>query len=348
MPGAINLQYPEDATRAANYLREAIPLMVKHGVEPNPRNFSLWYAYVSKRNPKLNTELDFIITEYGTCPPPQSADLFRRYIIDDEVDFSYKVQAQLGEVVNSLSHQSATMSEGSESYRSFLEQGIENLEQHHSENDIKRMLSTLLDETRRTSEMTQTFQCQINEAHLEISALRKELQSVQKEVTLDPLTKINNRGAFDKRLLEEIQRQNEGSADLLALIVTDIDHFKRCNDQYGHVMGDKILQSFAKVLEHCCSETGFCARYGGEEFAVILPNHSLEQAVEVAEKIRITTERMKIKQRDQAEAIDKLTTSLGIAVYQAGESSEEFVERADGALYKAKQSGRNCTMADGL
>jgi len=340
------LQYPEDAAKAANYLREAIPLMVKHGVEPNPRNFSLWYAYVARRNENLNNELDTILAEHGTCPAAQSADLFRRYIIDDEVDFSHRVQVQLGEVVNSLSQQSTTMSEGSENYQSFLEQGIDNLQQHHSESDIKNMLSTLLDQTRRATEMTQTFQCQINEAHVEISTLRKELKSVKKEVTLDALTKINNRGAFDKQLQQEIDQHNSAPNKPLTLIVTDIDNFKRCNDQYGHVMGDKILQSFAKVLEHCCEDVGFCARYGGEEFVVILSDYDPKQAHDIAEKIRTTTERMKIKQRDQADAIDQLTTSLGIAYYRAGETAESFIDRADSCLYQAKQTGRNRTVAE--
>ncbi len=340
------MQYPEDAAKAANYLRQAIPLMVKHGVEPNPRNFSLWYAYVAKSNEKLNNELDAILAEHGTCPAGHSADLFRRYIIDDEVDFSHKVQAQLGEVINSLSHQSSAMSEGSENYQSFLEQGIENLQQHHNENDIKTMLSSLLDQTRRANEMTQTFQCQINEAHVEISTLRRELQSVQKEVSLDALTKINNRRAFDERLQQEIDQQNSGSKKPLTLIVTDIDHFKRCNDTYGHVMGDKILQSFAKVLEHCCDDIGFCARYGGEEFVVILSDYDLETAQNIAEKIRTTIERMKIKQRDQTEAIDQLTTSLGVALYRTGETAESFIDRADSCLYQAKQTGRNRTVVE--
>jgi len=335
------LQYPEDAVKAANYLREAIPLMVKYGVEANPRNFSLWYAYVAKRNENLNSELNAILAEHGTCPPPQSTDLFRRYIINDEVDFGHRVQSQLSEIINSLHRQSTTMSDGSESYQSFLEQGIESLQQQHSESDIKSMLSTLLKQTRQATELTQTFQYQINDAHIEIGSLRKELQSIQKEASLDSLTQISNRRTFDKELQQQIDKQASDGTNTLCLIVTDIDHFKRCNDKYGHVMGDKILQSFAKILSHICQEIGFCARYGGEEFVIILPNHSLEQASAVAEKIRATTERMKIKQRNQSEFVDQLTTSLGVALHNTNESATAFIDRADTCLYKAKETGRN-------
>ena len=238
------------------------------------------------------------------------------------------------------------MSEGSEHYQSFLEQGIEKLHHNHSEDDIKSMLSSLLEQTQKTTELTQAFQCQINEAHTEISSLRNELQSVQKEMTIDQLTQISNRRGFDTQLQQEVDKRNAGNAEPLTLIVTDIDHFKRFNDQYGHVMGDKILQSFAKILQHICTESGFCARYGGEEFVVILPNCDLQQATAVAEKIRVATERMEIKQRNQPDAIDQLTTSLGIALYQAQESATSFIDRADTYLYGAKQSGRNRTVVE--
>lgn len=341
-----NVQYPENAAKAAAYLREAIPLMVKHNIEPNPRNFSLWYAYVAKRNVDLNSEMDAILAEHGTCPAVQSNDLFRRYIIDDEVDFSHRVQTQLASIINNLSEQSSTMSEGNEKYDQFLEQGIENLQEHSSENDIKTLLTSLLEQTRQTAELTQKFQSQMKEAKQEIGSLREEIQCIQKEASLDALTLISNRRTFDKELQQKIDKQKSGDTNTLCLIVTDIDHFKRCNDKYGHVMGDKILQSFAKILSHICQDVGFCARYGGEEFVIILPDHTLDQATAVAEKIRATTERMKIKQRNQSDAIDRLTTSLGVALHRTGESATAFIDRADTCLYKAKETGRNRTVTE--
>ena len=334
------MQYPEDAALAANYLREAIPLMVKHNIQPNPRNFSLWYAYVSKRNQQLNEELDRIIEEHGTCSPEQSTDLFRRYIIDDEVDFGHHVQTQLSKVIGTLSQQSSAMSEGSSEYETFLESGLKNLEQESSEEDLKVLIGTLLEQTRQTSELTNSFKSQIEEANQEINLLRAELKSIQEEASLDPLTQINNRRAFDKELDRMINEHDE-NGESFCLIITDIDHFKRCNDKFGHVMGDKILQSFAKVLDHVCKEIGFCARYGGEEFIMLLPKHSLDAAVQIAEKVRITTTRMQIKQRNSADPIDSITTSLGVACYVSGETAIDFIGRADALLYQAKEAGRN-------
>ncbi|MEZ5523824.1 MAG: GGDEF domain-containing protein [Pseudomonadales bacterium] len=334
------MQYPEDATQAANYLREAIPLMVKHKIQPNPRNFSLWYAYVSGRNKGLNQELDQIIAEHNTCPPEQALDLFRRYIIDDEVDFGHQVQNQLSRVIGSLSAQSSAMSVGSGEYEAFLEKGLKNLQQQSSEDELKVLVNTLLEQTRHTSKLTHSFKSQIEEANQQINKLRQELKSIQQEASLDPLTQINNRRSFDKEIKRLIDEHASGGSPF-CLIVTDIDHFKRCNDEYGHVMGDKILQSFAEILRHVSKDIGFCARYGGEEFVLLLPEHSLEQATQVAEKIRITTERMQIKQRNMADPIDTVTTSLGVALYIAGETVSDFIGRTDALLYQAKESGRN-------
>ena len=334
------MQYTEDATEAANYLREAIPLMVKHNIHPNPRNFAVWYAYVSKQNENLNKEIEETIKQHNTCPPQVSADLFRRYIIDDEVDFGEQVQQQLAKMLGRLTNSSENMAQGNDSFQGFLENGMNNLNGNTSQSDLESVISTLLEQTRKTSEITTTFKSEMSKANDEIDQLRLALKDIQEEAALDPLTQIFNRRAFDK----EIRRlmQNSGNtSESLYLLIADLDHFKRCNDTYGHVIGDKIIQSFAKILTHVCSETDFAARYGGEEFVVLLPNHSLEKAKEVAEKIRITTERMKIKQRNSDEPIDRVTTSLGIAKFNQNEDSADFINRADSALYQAKEAGRN-------
>ena len=213
------MQYTENASQAANYVREAIPLMVKHKVEPNPRNFSLWYAYVSKRDEKLNAELEAIITEHNTCPPPQSADLFRRYIIDDEVDFGYRIQNQLSKVIAGLTEKSSFMSEGSGEYESFLEKGLETLQQQSSESDLKTLVGALLEQTRHTSRITHAFKGQIEDANREINSLREQLKSIQQEACIDPLTQINNRRSFDKELQRLIDEQQSATTEPLCLII---------------------------------------------------------------------------------------------------------------------------------
>lgn len=334
------MNYKEDATQAAHFLREAIPLMVKYNIHPNPRNFALWYAYVSKRNPKLNEELDKTIQQYDTCPPNTSADLFRRYVIDDEVEFAHHVQHHLSDIIGKLSSQTEKTLEGEQTFETQLEEGLKELQKSAEGGNVESVIHSLIEHTKNASKVAEKFRSEINQANSEIEMLRRELKELAEEASLDSLTQLNNRRAFDKEI-ERLLSEYANSAENLCLLMTDIDHFKKCNDTYGHVVGDKVLQSFAKVLDHVCSKVGFPARYGGEEFVVLLPDHSLESAEKIAEKIRATTESMQIKQRGSGEPIDRVTTSLGVAQYQPKEHAQEFINRADNALYQAKEGGRN-------
>lgn len=334
------MQYNEDATQAAHYLREAIPLMVKYGIHPNPRNFALWYAYVSKRNPKLNEELDNVIAQHDTCPAHVSADLFRRYVIDDEVDFAHHVQEHLSEIITNLSDTTEQTLEDEHNFESQLQKGLQDLQADSVSDNIESVVMTLIDHTKDASKAAEQFRSEINRANSEIDQLRRELTELAEQASLDALTQLSNRRAFDKEI-QKMTSEATGNGKPLCLLLTDIDHFKKCNDTYGHVIGDKVLQSFAKVLNHICSDIGFPARYGGEEFVVLLPDQTLDTAQQVAEKIRATTQAMKIKQRGSEQEIDTVTTSLGVAQYLPNENIQDYIGRADQALYKAKESGRN-------
>jgi diguanylate cyclase len=334
------MKYTEDALEAAQYLREAIPLMVKHKVHANPRNFALWYAYVSQQNNDLVQEIDNAIAEYQTCPDHIASDLFRRYIIDDEIDFGEEIQRQLAKMLGNLSSQTNTLTEGSDSYSQALEEGLKNIKGNPSRTDLQTVVKTLLEQTTKNSSIAKSFKEEIHKANEKINQLRQELELIQQDADLDPLTKLFNRRAFDKELKKQMQLSVE-LAQPLFMLIADLDHFKKCNDTYGHVIGDKIIESFAKILSHVCADIGFCARYGGEEFVVLLPNHPLDEAKKIAEKIRATTEGMKIKHRGSEEPIANITTSVGAAQYASNEDGFEFINRADKALYQAKEAGRN-------
>lgn len=337
------MQYTEDATQAANYLREAIPLMVKYGIHPNPRNFALWYAYVSKRNAQLNKELEAIVTQHNTCPPAVSADLFRRYIIDDEVDFAEQIQKNLSSVIGNLSSQTEHCLRDEQEYESQLHQGLQDLQGGQSATNMESVVLQLIEHTKQATKVAEQFRSEMNKANSEIEQLRQELSELSEQASLDGLTQLNNRRSFDRELKLRIDESNS-SGKPLCLLISDIDHFKKCNDTYGHIVGDKVLQAFGKILSRVCENIGFAARFGGEEFVVILPDHALDQAQRVAEEIRSVTQAMKIKQRGSDREIDRITTSVGVALYQQNEEVQDYIGRADGALYQAKEAGRNCVV----
>lgn len=174
------------------------------------------------------------------------------------------------------------------------------------------------------------------------SALQAANDELQRLATLDGLTDIANRRALDERLDNEWRRITREKGEL-ALIICDVDYFKKYNDTYGHQEGDECLKSVARALEASMRRPAdFVARYGGEEFAAILPNTDLEGAACVAENIRRAVMELEIEHNDSPTA-PVVTLSLGVASAHpaAGHLPEILLTTADQALYLAKESGRN-------
>ncbi|AGE22739.1 GGDEF domain-containing protein [Anoxybacillus geothermalis] len=158
------------------------------------------------------------------------------------------------------------------------------------------------------------------------------------------MTGIANRRSFDERLASEWERTKRQKAPF-AVMMVDIDAFKRFNDTYGHQCGDDCLRKVALSLEQTAKQYGgTAARYGGEEFAVILPHTSPSEAAAAAEAVRANVERLAIP-HDSSPAACVVTVSVGaaVAVPQPNEGAESLLSLADQALYRAKQNGRNRT-----
>jgi len=132
----------------------------------------------------------------------------------------------------------------------------------------------------------------------------------------------------------------------LSVLLLDIDHFKRFNDEYGHQTGDQALRLVAKVLRDCVRDVDLAARYGGEELIAILRGANLDTCRAVAERIRSHISDARLIRRSTGEEISSITVSMGVAQYRPGESPEALVERCDRALYQAKRSGRNRTVSE--
>lgn len=155
-------------------------------------------------------------------------------------------------------------------------------------------------------------------------------QVLEQQAWTDPLTGLHNRRSTLRTLEEALQRPRTATVILL-----DIDHFKSINDRFGHNTGDEVLRGVARLLHLKVRGEDHVGRWGGEEFLLILPNTCLQDALLVAEKIR------EALQEHPFETVGQVTASLGVATHQASESVQEWVNRADQALYQSKQTGRN-------
>ncbi len=154
----------------------------------------------------------------------------------------------------------------------------------------------------------------------------------------DMLTGLYNLRHFRERLDAEIaEAQRQGTP--LSLLFLDLDHFKKVNDTYGHAAGDKVLQALARSVAHSLRRNELFARTGGEEFAVLLPHADGEEAHALAHRILETIRAMKV-QVDSSTML-RVTASLGSAQWRADEPARDFAERADAAMYAAKNAGRD-------
>ena len=178
---------------------------------------------------------------------------------------------------------------------------------------------------------------------LEVARLRREHAEAREQSIRDALTASYNRRYLDQRLLELVEQQSEAGAAGLAVALVDLDWFKSVNDNFGHLVGDRVLQQVVELLQVGLPEGGFCARYGGEEFVLLLPGVDDAEATAIAERARA-----RIEQFPWTTIVLglRVTVSIGVAHQPAIDGTapahpEQQLRSADGLLYTAKQAGRN-------
>jgi diguanylate cyclase len=209
-----------------------------------------------------------------------------------------------------------------------LESVVHAMDHHkHSEQTRQRALEEQLDLlTERMRDM-----------EVQSAAIEERMVEQRRLALLDTLTQLPNRQAYDERLLHEYQRWLRYRRPL-ALAVCDIDNFKLINDNYGHLAGDKVLRIIAKTLRTRLRQTDFIARFGGEEFVVLMPETGAAEALQTLDAIRLAVANCPFHFREQPVTI---TLSAGIAAFTEGAGPDLIFDRADSALYRAKQAGRN-------
>ncbi len=192
-----------------------------------------------------------------------------------------------------------------------------------------------------TENQCRSLASEVSALQQESTDLRKALEAQQNEANRDPLTRLANRRLFDQALAQEHQRWKRYQRPL-SIAFLDIDHFKRINDDYGHQAGDVALKSVAKILRKSMRDADLLARYGGEEFVALMPDTDQTQATDAVEKLRCAVMGTRFHFND----LDvQITISCGVAEFSGDLRPQEVLERADQALYQAKNNGRNQTVS---
>lgn len=165
--------------------------------------------------------------------------------------------------------------------------------------------------------------------------LKRNEVTIRKLMLTDSLTGVGNRRRLDEALVIGIERSRR-CGDAFCLIIADLDHFKEVNDRYSYAMGDEVLKRFAALLRDYCRQSDLVIRFGGEEFVLLLPDANLERAVACAERIR-----QRLASQPLVQQVGRVTASFGVAMLARNEESEDWLRRADQALFRSKREGRN-------
>ena len=215
---------------------------------------------------------------------------------------------------------------------------------HVLENHLEGLLGTMDEHQKQRDEREQEVAARLHSlaervAHMEQEAqgYREHLEEQRQKALVDPLTGLPNRAAWSERLGHEVKEwQHHGNTLLLAML--DLDHFKRINDNYGHLAGDKVLKIIASVLRKRLRATDFIARFGGEEFVLLMPSTVPSAGLKLLESLRASIEACPFHFKGEPVTI---TVSIGMSAFKLGEHGDQVLKRADQALYRAKNAGRN-------
>lgn len=326
----------------------AIELMRRYGRNCSPRAYEVWYTFVTGLKPSLNDELKRIVATSQALSATDTEKLYDAHLSNDRLlaQAQNTGQGLLTEIDQVTGLLDAALG-STERYGESLKALSDDLSGPVERTKLKDVLEGLLDATREVVSANTTLESRLRDSLHEVEALSLTLAEVRQETLLDPLTGIANRRHFDAMVERTIDDARRASATL-ALVVIDIDEFKRFNDVYGHLTGDQVLRLVAAAMrENVEAANSTLARFGGEEFAMLLPRVSAEDAFACAEKIRGNVMGRELLKRSTGESLGRVTVSLGVAMFRPDDNAMSLMERADACMYEAKRAGRNRTVVDG-
>ena len=334
------MEYTENVQEAAEITRMVLPTLARLQLPVNPINYALLYEYYVGRNEELNVELDEIINGNQPYDEDKAKELFLRHVVNPGAEKMEKIGDEVRRLLAEVGLMMTEAGNDVSTYGDVLGHSKDRLESDDSLNEVQVVVSSLLKETTTMVETNKRFEKQLQETTQEMSLLRLELSEMRQQASMDSLTGLANRQTFDATLKNALaSAANEGKN--LCLMMLDIDHFKKINDQHGHLIGDKVLKYVAATLKKMVKGKDLVARYGGEEFSIILEDTPTSGAVALAESIRVAIEQSRLKRTDTDESLGDITISIGLESMHAGDDNDGLIARADTALYHSKNEGRN-------
>lgn len=331
----------DDFKRTIVYGENAVGHLRKNEIPAYPRNYELWYTYAAGFNHALNKTINDIIRQRGKISNAEVLKIYDQFIsparVGERID---EVGDRLTREISSVAEMIDTSMANAAGYSSSLGEARSALTGATEPGAIESIVKGLVDATRQTEETNRALETQLADSRSQIAELQESLEAIRYESLVDDLTTLANRKHFDQSL-ERMIVEAEHSDAPFSLLFTDIDHFKKFNDTFGHQTGDQVLRLVALAVKQNIKGHDVACRYGGEEFAVLLPRTGVAQSVVVAEHIREAVYSKELVKRSTGENLGRITISIGVSEWRKGDTAASVMERADMALYAAKNGGRN-------
>ncbi len=315
-------------------------IILEASVDASPENYELCHRFVTRSDPAVVAAFDRAMAVRSpidaatfqqirdTAPPPRGQI--------DVAGHMVQLDAQLGRILGATSE---AISDAS-SYSHSLNAGADHLRGLDPGSDAAELLADLLVRTIAMAERTAALESNLQAAGSELTSLKDDLSRAKLESGSDALTSLSNRRAFDSRLADAVAVA-VATRSPLSLAFCDVDRFKTFNDSWGHKLGDQVLRFVGSQMVAIFGDAGLPARFGGDEFVVLLPNHGSADALEIVRRFCEVVSGRVLRTRSDGREIGTITLSAGVATLRRGETPTDFVERADAAMYAAKQAGRN-------
>ena len=270
--------------------------------------------------------------------------LGRSYTLSNEPKRLKKDRERTLKALSGLLESTEQLNEDVDTHNTALQSAQKDLAEVKPEEEtpesIGLLQSELLGHISRVVEANRRLENDLTQSKYELEFQAQELDRTRMEARTDPLCKIGNRKAFNEHFNYKLSRFTKQN-DPFGLMIIDVDHFKRINDTFGHNSGDQVLVSIGQALKECVRPEDFVARLGGDEFAIILDGLNADNANLVGNRIRSTIELFDFSVGDAQGSTTVVTLSMGLAVILNGDDAHSLYERADQALYRSKELGRN-------
>ncbi len=309
--------------------KTALALMSDVGVAPTPDNFELFYTYASGGNPAIGQIVDAMISERRPFTSEVLDDLRNRCLSSARTTQALdNASAAAASTLTAILDKLDEAGRDAGDYGRALSRASGELDGNRSPAELRRFVDTIMSATQTMEARTHALEEELQRSSQQVSALKTQLDDVRKESLTDSLTGIANRKAFDSELLSAMA-DARNSGDTVALLMLDIDHFKKFNDSWGHQTGDQVLRLVAGCMSENVKGRDTVARFGGEEFAIILRRTSLENATRLADQIRVYVQGKKLVKKSTGDILGTITVSIGVARLADDDTPASLLRRAD-------------------